>query len=192
MIVSLLELDTPAVSFVSNGSLAFLRLPLVLLWVLPSHLRVLLVVHEEEREVRLQVGCPQSSSSASVVFRQLLKGFPLTGCARRVVLHFACIQHVLNMRASSRYTRRRLESTHGGGFPHAKPHHTTQNDTTPHHTTHHTNRTHNTTTQRTHHNNNNTHMRTTMSTHIYTQHITHNTQHTTYTYSYSYTYTHHT
>ena len=54
---------------------ALLRLPHVLPQVLPSHPRALLVVHEEEREVQPQAGCPQSSSSASVVFRQLLGGF---------------------------------------------------------------------------------------------------------------------
>ena len=47
--------------------LTLLRLPLVLLWAPPSHLRVLLVVHEEVREVQLQVGCLLSSSSASGV-----------------------------------------------------------------------------------------------------------------------------
>ena len=42
---------------------AFLRLPLVLLWVPPSHLRVLLVVHEEE-----QRGSAASGMSAVAVF----------------------------------------------------------------------------------------------------------------------------
>ena len=91
-------------------------------------------------------------------------------------------QHVLNMRAFSGYTRRRLERTHGGVF--SVPHHThhthTPHRTTQHHTTPHiTNRTHNTTTQRTQCNTH--HMRTTMSTHT----------HHTYTYTYTYTYTHH-
>ena len=42
---------------------------------------------EEERGV-LQVGFPQSSSSASAVSRQLLGGSLLTSCARRVVERF--------------------------------------------------------------------------------------------------------
>ena len=52
-------------------------------------------MHGEEREVQLQVGRPQWSSSASVVFRQLLKGFLLTSSARRVVARFSRIQPLL-------------------------------------------------------------------------------------------------
>ena len=50
------------------------RPPPVLLLALPSHPPPLRV-HEEERGLQLQVGFPQSSSSASAVSRQLLKGF---------------------------------------------------------------------------------------------------------------------
>ena len=71
---------------------AFLRLPPVLLWVHPSHLQVPLVLQKEEREVRLREGCLLSSTSASVVFRQLLEFFLLTSRARRVVARFARVQ----------------------------------------------------------------------------------------------------
>ena len=78
-------------------------------------------------------------------------------------------------RVFSGNTRRRFESTHGGVFPHAKPHHTTnkQRNTTPHIT----NRTHNTTTQRTHHNNNDTHTYTHATL---TPRIPHTPQHTSH------------
>ena len=94
----LLELDTLGCHFCVRRLLpASPRRPLVLLWVPPphlpsSHLLVLLVLQEDEREVRLQEGCPRSSTSASVVFRQLREGFILVSCARRVVVRFARLQ----------------------------------------------------------------------------------------------------
>ena len=80
--------------------------------------------------------------------------------------------HVLDMRAFSRYTRRRLERTHGGvlnlhteGFSACQPHHTKQHNTTQNTTppTKHTSHAHNHVNTHTHH---------------------------TYTYTYTYTYTH--
>ena len=43
----------------------------------------------EEQEGHLQQGCPMSLTWVSVVFRQLLGGFPMTSCARRFVVRFA-------------------------------------------------------------------------------------------------------
>ena len=69
------------------------------------------------------------------------------------------------MPAFSRYTRRRLERTHGGVLnPHTEGVFRIPSRTTPHKTTQHHN-----TTQTTQH------LRTTMSTHTNTQHTTHNT-----------------
>ena len=69
-----------------------LRFPLASLWVPPSSFHALLVLQVEEQEGQLQEGCPMSSTLVSAVFRQMLEGFLLAGCARRFVVRFARTQ----------------------------------------------------------------------------------------------------
>ena len=78
----------------SKPQASFLRLPLDSLWVPPSHLQVLIVLHVEEREVRVQEGCPLSSSSVSVVSRQVLERFPsaqLCSASRRTLRAYSIV-----------------------------------------------------------------------------------------------------
>ena len=120
------ELDAPGISFVSTGSpcnSSFSSCSAV------GSLLILgcffLVVHEEEREVQPQAGCPQWSSSASVVFdtARRFSSDQLCSASRRTLRAYTTPSSVLTRCSSvrslvpSHTADFHLSDSFGAGFP---------------------------------------------------------------------------
>ena len=92
-----------------------------------GRLQVLLVLQEEEREVRLQEGCPLSSTSASVVFRQMLEGLPLYTTPSSVLTRCSSMRSLLPSHTPIPRSFSRLwkgastDSTNSSNFPRYGP-----------------------------------------------------------------------